>query len=86
MDARCGIPLDCIEPAQWALLEAATDDYIKQEDARLDDVTQLLLGGLDGPESPGLQHIRCGVLRLCSKRVRGLNSCKVTRVSGSRDG
>ena len=65
VDIRCGIPLDSIDPAQWALLEAATDEYIRAEDARLDEASQLLLRGLGQPASPGLQHIRCGARPCC---------------------
>ena len=74
MDPRCGIALDSIDPAQWALLEAATDEYIKQEDARIDEACQLLLRGLSVPTRPGLQHLRCGesVCFATHTRVRAL--------------
>ena len=73
VDLRCGMALDAIDPAQWALLEAATDEYIQQEDARLDEVSQLLLRGLDGPLSPGLQHIRCGAPSPIVHRLQGVS-------------
>ncbi len=37
---------------QWALLEAATDDYIAREDARLEACTALLLRGIGEPCEP----------------------------------
>ena len=61
IDSRCGMALDAIDPAQWALLEAATDEYVQQEDLRLDEVCQLLLKGLGPLPNSGLQHIRCGM-------------------------
>ncbi len=42
--------------SQWALLEAATDDYIEGQDERLSEAAALLLRGLaddDGLESRG---------------------------------
>ena len=60
IDSRCGMALDAIDPAQWALLEAATDEYMQQEDLRLDEMCQLLLKGLGPVPNTGLQHIRCG--------------------------
>lgn len=46
--------LDEIDPAQWALLEAATDAYIVQEDMRFDELCRLLLHNLlpQGPTQP----------------------------------
>lgn len=40
---RCGIQLDEIDPAQWALLEAATDDYILSIDGRFQEAAEVLL-------------------------------------------
>ena len=54
--------LDAIDPAQWALLETATDEYLQQEDVRLDEACQILLKGLGPLPNTGLQHIRCGML------------------------
>ena len=42
---RCGIQLDEIDPAQWALLEAATDDYILSIDGRFQEAAEVLLSG-----------------------------------------
>lgn len=42
-DLRCGIELDEIDPAKWALLEAATDEYVIREDATFDACAQLLV-------------------------------------------
>ncbi|KAK9861855.1 hypothetical protein WJX84_002096 [Apatococcus fuscideae] len=42
-DPRCGMELDEIDPAIWELLEAATDDYIEREDARLDAAASWLI-------------------------------------------
>ena len=43
VDLRCGIELDEIDPAVWALLEAATDEYIVREDAAFDACARLLV-------------------------------------------
>lgn len=40
---RCGIQLDEIDPAQWALLEAATDDYILSIDGKFQEAAEVLL-------------------------------------------
>ncbi len=42
-DLRCGMDLDEIDPARWALLEAATDQYIADEDATFDACARLLV-------------------------------------------
>lgn len=40
---RCGMDLDEIDPARWALLDAATDKYIADEDAAFDACARLLV-------------------------------------------
>lgn len=50
MDKRCGINLDEIDPAQWKLLEAATDDYIAASKARFKQLTDILVA----PHSSGM--------------------------------
>lgn len=40
---RCGIELDEIDPAKWALLDAATDAYIIREDGMFDACARLLV-------------------------------------------
>lgn len=46
-DVRCGLELDEINPAEWAKLEAATDDYIAASQPRFQDCADLLLSGID---------------------------------------
>ncbi|KAL3158161.1 hypothetical protein ABBQ32_011753 [Trebouxia sp. C0010 RCD-2024] len=46
LDKRCGINLDEIDPAQWKLLEAATDDYIAGSKDRFKQLTDILVTGL----------------------------------------
>ena len=50
MDKRCGINLDEIDPAQWKLLEAATDDYIAASKERFQEVADILVAA----PSPGV--------------------------------
>ncbi|KAL3136744.1 hypothetical protein ABBQ38_005460 [Trebouxia sp. C0009 RCD-2024] len=45
LDKRCGINLDEIDPAQWKLLEAATDDYIAASKDRFKQLTDILVTG-----------------------------------------
>ena len=54
--------LDEIDPAQWALLEAATDDYIMREDGALDACAQLLVHNLAHARSraPDISTLRLG--------------------------
>ena len=73
--------LDAIDPAQWALLEAATDDYVQQEDLRLDEMCQLLLKGLGPLPNSGLQHIRCGMR--CAASTSDLHACMRACCAGS---
>jgi len=40
---RCGMDLDEIDPAKWSLLEAATEQYIAEEDAAFDSCARLLV-------------------------------------------
>jgi hypothetical protein len=54
-DPRCGIELDETDPEQWALLVAATDDYIAASDKRFDDVARLLLQNMDESSLPTLE-------------------------------
>lgn len=42
-DPRCGMELDEIDPAVWELLETATDEYIEQQDSRLDAAASALI-------------------------------------------
>lgn len=51
LDKRCGINLDEIDPAQWKLLEDATDDYIEASKDRFQELADLLLS--QAPE-PGM--------------------------------
>lgn len=43
MDKRCGINLDEIDPVQWRLLEAATDDYIAASQDRFQQLADSLV-------------------------------------------
>lgn len=42
LDKRCGINLDEIDPAQWSLLEAATEDYIAASQDRFQQLANIL--------------------------------------------
>ncbi len=42
MDPRCGMELDEIDPAKWAQLEAATQDYILGAAHKFDDAAAAL--------------------------------------------
>ena len=42
LDKRCGINLDEIDPAQWSLLEAATEDYIAASQDRFQELANIL--------------------------------------------
>ena len=50
LDKRCGINLDEIDPAQWKLLEAATDDYIAASKDRFKQLSNILVA----PASTGM--------------------------------
>lgn len=49
LDKRCGINLDEIDPAQWKVLEDATNDYIEASKDRFQELADLLLS--EAPES-----------------------------------
>lgn len=49
LDKRCGINLDEIDPAQWKLLEDATDDYIDASKDRFQELADLLLSQAPEP-------------------------------------
>ncbi|BDA47659.1 probable calcium-independent phospholipase A2-gamma at C-terminar half [Coccomyxa sp. Obi] len=66
-DVRCGIELDEIDPEQWALLEAATDEYIEREDARFQQAANLLLRGLEPAPEQAASSVASS-LRLGSRR------------------
>ncbi|EIE23713.1 hypothetical protein COCSUDRAFT_41874 [Coccomyxa subellipsoidea C-169] len=78
-DVRCGIELDEIDPEQWALLEAATDEYIEREDARFQAAAELLLSGLD--PAPG-DALRLGSRRsiLLAEAPRSIDACAHSHV------
>lgn len=53
--------LDEIDPAQWALLDAATDEYIAREDSRLDELSRLLMHNLVQDGTLDVSQLRLGV-------------------------
>ncbi|KAK9820032.1 hypothetical protein WJX72_005289 [[Myrmecia] bisecta] len=62
-DARCGIELDSIDPAQWALIEAATDDYIERVDAQFDAVAAVLCEDITVERPLDIAHESLGMRR-----------------------
>lgn len=75
-DARCGMELDEINPEKWALLEAATDEYIEAHGEQFDRAAAALGGGqalsraMPGSEQNGAPRltlgVRKGLLVVCS--------------------
>lgn len=57
--------LDEIDPAQWAILDAATDDYIMREDGRLDALCRLLIHNLADHRPQHISTMRLGSIPLC---------------------
>lgn len=45
MDERCAMALDDIDPASWAKLQAAADEFCVAHAAALDDLAAALLEG-----------------------------------------
>ena len=54
--------LDEIDPAIWELLEAATDDYIEREDARLDAAASSLIEDITVSRPYSITRERLGEL------------------------
>lgn len=68
--------LDEIDPAQWAILDAATDDYIVREDGRLDALCRLLIHNLADHRPQHISTMRLGPARslMVVEAPRGLQS------------
>ncbi|KXZ56156.1 hypothetical protein GPECTOR_1g133 [Gonium pectorale] len=45
---RCAMELDDVDPAHWAALQAAVDEYCTAHAARIDELAELLLSGREG--------------------------------------
>ena len=73
LDVRCGIQLDEIDPAQWALLEAATDDYILSIDGRFQEAAEVLLSGAPAEAALPALPFRAPSENLLQLRVLGVS-------------
>lgn len=60
IDTRCGMDLDEIDPAHWAKLDAATDEYIAREDGRFDQLCKLLVHNLGHERPADVNSLRLG--------------------------
>ena len=82
VDLRCGIELDEIDPAVWALLEAATDEYIVREDAAFDACARLLVHNMVDawPRPTQITSLGLGtLLMLLHKTLGGYATSRYTR-------
>ena len=73
LDKRCGINLDEIDPAQWKLLEAATDDYIVASKDRFKQLTDILVA----PGAPPGAYSNLPEFCLC---IRFVDECDLSEL------
>lgn len=57
--------LDEIDPAEWAKLETATDEYIFANDTLFDDAAKTLCSGLGHRPMADASALRLGMLQSC---------------------